>query len=139
MMQTDNYLPSYMRLPQNVTEYSARDSVMQLLEAIVATDFGQAKAVLPNFKPSLQEHTLAERLEKWGLIAKDNLVNPNHFLANVRHPVTQWAHTGHLLYRVAETDYWVMQHYWFKHFVCADIVAANDHGIFLGKGSIPYK
>src|SRR3989338_8063845 len=134
-----DYLPSYMNLPDIASQYSARDNVMQLLEAVAAADFSVAKALLHQFKPSLQGHTASERLEKWVLLARDNILDIRHLRGNICAPKREWAHTGHLFYRVGQTSNWVMQHYWMRQLVCADIVVENPDGIFLGKGDIPYK
>lgn len=134
-----DYIPPYMHIQPGVAEFSARDNVYRLLSSATKIDAKGLVAVLPHFKPSLQGHTLEDRLGKWKLLFDDNIANLDHLIANVRSPVKHWMHTGHMLYKSPDSVLWRMDHYWMDSHVCTDVLKENPEGIFLGKGDVPFK
>ena len=134
-----DYFPPYMHIPSGVDEFSARDNVYRLFYSALKGDIKEAARVLPHFKPSLQGHTLEERLAKWKLLLEDNIANLHHLSANVKSPVKNWLHTGHVLYRSLDSGIWRMDHYWLENHVCTDVLKENPGGTFLGKGDVSFK
>ena len=134
-----DYLPSYMHLPNGVEVFSARDNIYRLFSSAAKGDFRELAEVLPHFKPSLQGHTLEERLGKWKLLFDDNFANISNLFSNVSSPVKHWLHTGHILYQSPVSGLWRMDHYWLESHVCTDILQENSEGKYLGKGDILYK
>lgn len=134
-----DYFPSYMHIPPGVGEFSARDNVYILLQSVKRLNVRSILGVLPEFRPSLQGHTLDERLGKWKLLFDENVANTQRLVANIRHPLNEWLHTGHILYRLPDSGLWRMDHYWMESHVCTDVLRENPEGVFLGKGDVGYK